>query len=186
MFKLNFLLTNEQLGRIQICLMKLKNGQYTYQSGMRIELSFLIAAQWRSSYHRYRRTDGWAFPLRRVNLLSAGTPCCCSWCREDSERTLRGLGGLRGLCGLWEDSVDSGRTGRSPSRLKPQGADTAAHLRTTWLLGNNRGKEEKTCTAAPHLQGVHLVKMGNSSEKCYSPQDRTLTFVDGEDELDCK
>lgn len=94
MFKLHFLLTNEQLGRIQICLMKLMNGQYTYQSGMRIELSFLIAAQWRSSYHRYRRTDGWAFPLRRVNLLSAGTPCCCSvvpW-------------------GLWEDSVDSGRT----------------------------------------------------------------------------
>lgn len=120
MFKLNFLLTNEQLGRIQICLMKLKNGQYTYQSGMRIELSFLIAAQWRSSYHRYRRTDGWAFPLRRVNLLSAGMPCCCSvvpwglW--QDSERTLRGLGGLGGLCGLgglwglWEDSVDSGRT----------------------------------------------------------------------------
>lgn len=184
MFKLNFLLTNEQLGRIQICLMKLKNGQYTYQSGMRIELSFLIAAQWRSSYRRYRRTDGWAFPLRRVNLLSAGTPCCCSvvpwglW--QDSERT------GRTLWGLWEDSVDSGRTGRSPSRLKPQGADTAAHLRTTWLLGNNRGKEEKTCTAAPHLQGVHLVKMGNSSEKCYNPQDRTLTFVDGEDELDCK
>ena len=28
--------------------------------------------------------------------------------------------------------------------------------------------------------------MSNSSEKCYNPQDRTLTFVDGEDELDCK
>lgn len=25
-----------------------------------------------------------------------------------------------------------------------------------------------------------------SGEKCYDPKDRTLTFVDGEDELDCK
>lgn len=133
MFKLNFLLTNEQLGRIQICLMKLMNGQYTYQSGMRIELSFLIAAQWRSSYRRYRRTDGWAFPLRRVNLLSAGMPCCCSvvpwglW--QDSERTGRTGRTLWTLWGLWEDSVDSERTGRTLWTL-----GGLAGLRLAWNL----------------------------------------------------
>lgn len=53
---------------------------------------------------------------------------------------------------------------------------------------------KNTCIAPSHFDGVYLVKMANSStteqrnnsEKCYDPQDSTLTFVDGEDDMDCK
>lgn len=35
-----------------------------------------------------------------------------------------------------------------------------------------------------HFQPVSSYTTGQ--EKCYDPRDRTLTFVDGEDDLDCK
>lgn len=35
-----------------------------------------------------------------------------------------------------------------------------------------------------HFQAVSSYTTGQ--EKCYDPRDRTLTFVDGEDDLDCK